>query len=105
MIKDIGATWVILGHSERRSIFGENDQARPLVVSYTTHLLHRSSLYCNLSTLTAKFCVYYQYRTVLILVHAEDTGKLNLYVTLVVVDWGEGWSRTVSWPQYHAMHW
>lgn len=26
MIKDVGATWVILGHSERRSIFGENDQ-------------------------------------------------------------------------------
>lgn len=25
MIKDLGATWVILGHSERRSIFGEKD--------------------------------------------------------------------------------
>nr|ADO33064.1 triosephosphate isomerase [Biston betularia] len=25
MIKDIGATWVILGHSERRTIFGEKD--------------------------------------------------------------------------------
>ena len=33
MIKDVGATWVILGHSERRSIFGENDQARALDVS------------------------------------------------------------------------
>jgi len=28
MIKDVGATWVILGHSERRSIFGETDQVR-----------------------------------------------------------------------------
>jgi len=28
MIKDVGATWVILGHSERRSLFGENDQVR-----------------------------------------------------------------------------
>nr|CAG4644237.1 EOG090X0BSC [Lepidurus arcticus] len=26
MILDVGATWVILGHSERRSIFGESDQ-------------------------------------------------------------------------------
>uniref|UniRef100_A0A803SNJ0 Triosephosphate isomerase n=1 Tax=Anolis carolinensis TaxID=28377 RepID=A0A803SNJ0_ANOCA len=26
MIKDIGATWVILGHSERRHIFGESDE-------------------------------------------------------------------------------
>jgi len=28
MIRDVGATWVILGHSERRSIFGETDQVR-----------------------------------------------------------------------------
>ncbi|BET02281.1 Triose-phosphate isomerase [Nesidiocoris tenuis] len=26
MIKDIGAPWVILGHSERRNVFGESDQ-------------------------------------------------------------------------------
>ncbi|RWS17639.1 triosephosphate isomerase-like protein [Dinothrombium tinctorium] len=26
MIKDVGGTWVILGHSERRHKFGENDQ-------------------------------------------------------------------------------
>ncbi|GFR26937.1 triosephosphate isomerase B, partial [Trichonephila clavata] len=25
MIKDIGSEWVILGHSERRNVFGEND--------------------------------------------------------------------------------
>lgn len=25
MIKDVGCDWVILGHSERRTIFGEND--------------------------------------------------------------------------------
>ena len=27
MLKDAGATWVILGHSERRQIFGETDEA------------------------------------------------------------------------------
>jgi len=26
MIKDNGATWVILGHQERRNIFGETNQ-------------------------------------------------------------------------------
>merc|ERR1712226_468380 len=26
MIKDCGAEWVILGHSERRHVFGESDQ-------------------------------------------------------------------------------
>ncbi|PVU89138.1 hypothetical protein BB559_005232 [Furculomyces boomerangus] len=26
MLKDVGATWVILGHSERRSIFNESDE-------------------------------------------------------------------------------
>jgi len=26
MIKDVGATWVVLGHSERRHVFGENDK-------------------------------------------------------------------------------
>lgn len=25
MIKDLGATWVVLGHSERRHVFGESD--------------------------------------------------------------------------------
>ncbi|KAG8269067.1 triosephosphate isomerase [Homalodisca vitripennis] len=28
MIKDVGVNWVILGHSERRNIFGESDEAR-----------------------------------------------------------------------------
>jgi triosephosphate isomerase len=29
MIKDCGCEWVILGHSERRHVFGESDQVRP----------------------------------------------------------------------------
>ena len=28
MIKDLGCEWVILGHSERRNVFGESDEVR-----------------------------------------------------------------------------
>lgn len=37
MIKDIGAQWVILGHSERRHVFGESNQVD--VVNYQLLLL------------------------------------------------------------------
>lgn len=36
MILDVGADWVILGHSERRNVFGENDQ---LVAEKVKHAL------------------------------------------------------------------
>lgn len=29
MIKDCGVNWVILGHSERRHVFGESDEVIP----------------------------------------------------------------------------
>jgi triosephosphate isomerase len=28
MLKEAGCTWVILGHSERRSLFHENDEVK-----------------------------------------------------------------------------
>ena len=31
MIKDMGCGWVILGHSERRHIFGETDKVRTMM--------------------------------------------------------------------------
>jgi triosephosphate isomerase len=36
MIKDVGADWVILGHSERRQIFGESDE---LIAEKVCHAL------------------------------------------------------------------
>lgn len=36
MIKDVGISWVILGHSERRNVFGENDQ---LIAEKVAHAL------------------------------------------------------------------
>lgn len=35
MIKDMGATWVILGHSERRALFTESDAVRALLRQFT----------------------------------------------------------------------
>ena len=28
MLKDLGVGWTIIGHSERRNLFGEDDQVR-----------------------------------------------------------------------------
>jgi len=36
MLKDVGANWVIIGHSERRQIFGESDE---LIAEKTVHAL------------------------------------------------------------------
>ncbi|KFM60045.1 Triosephosphate isomerase B, partial [Stegodyphus mimosarum] len=36
MIKDVGAEWVILGHSERRNVFGETDA---LIADKVAHAL------------------------------------------------------------------
>jgi len=36
MLKDVGANWVIIGHSERRQIFGESDE---LIAEKTAHAL------------------------------------------------------------------
>ena len=35
MIKDIGLKWVLLGHSERRNVFGETDE---VIIKMTSHI-------------------------------------------------------------------
>ncbi len=34
MIKDCGVKWVILGHSERRHVFGEGDEVTPYAFTH-----------------------------------------------------------------------
>jgi triosephosphate isomerase len=34
MIKDVGCEWVILGHSERRNVFGESDEVHEYSIKY-----------------------------------------------------------------------
>ncbi len=46
MLQDAGCSWVIIGHSERRTIFGENDQ-----------LLNKKLHYALKSGLKVMFCV------------------------------------------------
>jgi triosephosphate isomerase (TIM) len=49
MIADIGLNWVILGHSERRSIFGEGDE----VLSPTNLLFVSTIKFCFVNQLVA----------------------------------------------------
>lgn len=44
-IKDQGLGWVILGHSERRHVFGESDQ---LIAEKTTHALDEGTPYSHI---------------------------------------------------------
>ena len=41
MIKDMGCEWVILGHSERRHVFGEKDEVSGFGVKTINPILHR----------------------------------------------------------------
>jgi len=48
MLSDIGVKWVILGHSERRHIFGENDE----VSSHTLVSLYNSGSRIHMFNIT-----------------------------------------------------
>lgn len=43
MLKDIGVKWVIIGHSERRSLFGENDEVRLFTIKLNSVLIDFST--------------------------------------------------------------
>lgn len=56
MVKDCGCEWVILGHSERRNVFGEPDQ---LISEKVGHALE-AGLKVKLSCIKG-FCLRQQY--------------------------------------------
>jgi hypothetical protein len=34
MLKEAGCTWVILGHSERRTLFNEDDEVKKILINF-----------------------------------------------------------------------
>ena len=55
MLLDIGCKWVILGHSERRNVFGETDQ----VMAYM-YFTHSYTLYNGCDLLSTVLPLYYR---------------------------------------------
>lgn len=55
MIKDCGCEWVILGHSERRNVFGESDQLISEKVGHALDAGLKVSLFMHLLLLRSSF--------------------------------------------------
>lgn len=52
MVKDVGAEWVILGHSERRNVFGESDEVktrRNILMDFIFLAVNRGKDWCSFS--------------------------------------------------------
>lgn len=85
MIKDTGVTWVILGHSERRHVFGESDEVGDLMglPSQVTHARTHARMY-----VTRRLGVFYNS-----MLHCA-TGKLawvsDIVFLCLIAHWAEG---------------
>ncbi|XP_034071009.1 triosephosphate isomerase A [Gymnodraco acuticeps] len=104
MIKDCGAEWVILGHSERRHVFGESDE---LIGQKVAHALESdlSVIACIGEKLeereagTTEEVVYAQ--TQVISENVSDWGKVVLAYEPV---WAIGTGKTASPEQAQEVH-
>ncbi|XP_061765802.1 triosephosphate isomerase-like [Nerophis ophidion] len=104
MIKDCGADWVLLGHSERRHVFGESDE---LIGQKVAHALQSGlcMIACIGETLeeresgTTKDVVYAQ--TQAIADNVTDWAKVVLAYEPV---WAIGTGRTASPEQAQEVH-
>ncbi|XP_032391131.1 triosephosphate isomerase [Etheostoma spectabile] len=104
MIKDCGADWVILGHSERRHVFGESDE---LIGQKVAHALESdlAVIACVGETLeereagTTEEVVYAQ--TQVIAENVKDWGKVVLAYEPV---WAIGTGKTASPEQAQEVH-
>lgn len=106
MLRDVGCTWCIVGHSERRALFGETDQD---VVAKVTQLLQQGlrPIVCVGETLAqrdageAESIVARQVNAVL---DAFDVDQLQNLVFAYEPVWAIGTGRTASPEQAQQMH-
>jgi len=80
MIKDLGLNWVIIGHSERRHVFGESDE---LSAEKTVHALE--------SGLSVVFCIGEKDEER----EANQTKEVNFRQLQAIVDKKVDWSKIV----------
>ncbi|PAV69565.1 hypothetical protein WR25_02070 [Diploscapter pachys] len=80
MLRDLGINWVILGHSERRHVFGESDA---LIADKTVHALE--------SGVNVVFCIGEKLEER----EAGQTKEVNFRQLQSVVDRNIDWSRVV----------
>ncbi|XP_075680151.1 triose phosphate isomerase [Dermatophagoides pteronyssinus] len=104
MIKDVGAEWVILGHSERRNVFGENDQ---LIGEKVEHALNEGlSVIACIGELfeereAGKTTEVVFRQTQVISKHVKDWSKVVLAYEPV---WAIGTGKTASPQQAQEVH-
>lgn len=89
MIKDCGVEWVILGHSERRHVFGESDE-----VSHISHCLPMlaQSVLGNLGRLEVAALRTVQY-------------LMCVVALILAADWSEGSSCSRERPRCDRLYW
>lgn len=106
MIADVGASWVILGHSERRQFFGESDEG----VNHKTHVALRAGLtpiVCVGETLEEREGertlqkIELQVRAALAGIRVEDAPSVVIAYEPI---WAIGTGKTASAEQAQAIH-
>lgn len=106
MIKDVGASWVILGHSERRQLFAESDEG----VNHKTHVALGAGLtpiICVGETLEEREGeltlqkIELQVRAALAGIKTEDASKVVIAYEPI---WAIGTGKTASSEQAQAIH-
>lgn len=106
MIADVGASWVILGHSERRQFFGESDEG----VNHKTHVALRANLtpiVCVGETLQEREGertlqkIELQVRAALAGIRAEDAARVVIAYEPI---WAIGTGKTATAEQAQAIH-
>lgn|SRR5690554_481875 len=106
MLADVGASWVILGHSERRQFFGESDEG----VNHKTHVALQAGLtpiVCVGETLEEREGertlqkIELQVRAALAGIRAEDAPRVVIAYEPI---WAIGTGKTATAVQAQAIH-